>query len=247
MTQAYNLSQLANNLDSSGRLDATDGLVNAVPVANGGTGAANATSARSNLGLGSLATLNSINNDNWSGTDLSVPNGGTGASSITGVVYGNGTAAMTAATGSQIAAAIGTATVTNATNAVNASNIANSSVGATKLDGGQTGTAPIFGIRAWVVFNGTQSSVGNVPILGSGNVSSVYKEGSGTFTITFNTPLPNANYSVFGSSSTDASSGGVMVWTATSPAPSTNSCTVQWYNNLYGGVNVARMTATFIC
>lgn len=39
MTQAYNLSQLANNLDSSGRLDASDGLVNAVPVANGGTGA----------------------------------------------------------------------------------------------------------------------------------------------------------------------------------------------------------------
>lgn len=39
MTQAYNLSQLANNLDTSGRLDASDGLVNAVPVANGGTGA----------------------------------------------------------------------------------------------------------------------------------------------------------------------------------------------------------------
>lgn len=49
MTQAYNLSQLANNLDSSGRLDATDGLVNAVPVANGGTGASTVAAARSNL------------------------------------------------------------------------------------------------------------------------------------------------------------------------------------------------------
>ena len=39
MTQAFNLSQLANNLNSSGQLDATDGLVNAVPVTNGGTGA----------------------------------------------------------------------------------------------------------------------------------------------------------------------------------------------------------------
>ena len=51
MTQAYNLSQLANNLNSSGQLDATDGLVNAVPVANGGSGASTAAGARSNLGV----------------------------------------------------------------------------------------------------------------------------------------------------------------------------------------------------
>jgi hypothetical protein len=49
MTQAYNLSQLANNLNSSGQLDATDGLVNAVPVANGGTGASTSAGARTNL------------------------------------------------------------------------------------------------------------------------------------------------------------------------------------------------------
>jgi hypothetical protein len=40
MTQSYNLSQLANNLNTAGQLDATDGLVNAVPAANGGTGLA---------------------------------------------------------------------------------------------------------------------------------------------------------------------------------------------------------------
>jgi hypothetical protein len=51
MTQAFNLSQLANNLNSSGQLDATDGLVNAVPVANGGTGASTASAARTNLGV----------------------------------------------------------------------------------------------------------------------------------------------------------------------------------------------------
>jgi hypothetical protein len=51
MTQAFNLSQLANNLNSSGQLDATDGLVNAVPVANGGTGAGTAVAARTNLGV----------------------------------------------------------------------------------------------------------------------------------------------------------------------------------------------------
>ena len=52
MTQAYNLSQLANNLNTTGQLDATDGLVNAVPVANGGTGAAAFTANNVLLGNG---------------------------------------------------------------------------------------------------------------------------------------------------------------------------------------------------
>lgn len=38
MTQAWNLSQLGNKVDGSGRLDAGTGLANAVPIANGGTG-----------------------------------------------------------------------------------------------------------------------------------------------------------------------------------------------------------------
>lgn len=44
----------------------------------------NQSGTRSNLGLGSLATANSVNNSNWSGTDLSVANGGTGASTAQG-------------------------------------------------------------------------------------------------------------------------------------------------------------------
>jgi hypothetical protein len=51
-----------------------------------------------------------------SGT-LAVGNGGIGAATLTGVAYGNGTSAFTAATGAQISTALGSTAVTNATNA----------------------------------------------------------------------------------------------------------------------------------
>lgn len=130
MTQAFNLSQLANNLDSSGRLDATDGLVNAVPVANGGTGASSAPAARTNLGLGSIATQNSnavgITGGSISGiTDLAVADGGTGASTAADARANLGAPSTTGAGASGTwgigisgnAATVTTVTTTQVTNA----------------------------------------------------------------------------------------------------------------------------------
>jgi hypothetical protein len=50
---------------------------------------------------------------------LPASNGGTGVATLTGLAYGNGTSAFTAATAAQVVATISTTAVTNATNAVN--------------------------------------------------------------------------------------------------------------------------------
>jgi hypothetical protein len=57
----------------------------------------------------------------------SVSEGGTGVATLTGLAYGNGTAAFSAATASEVVTVIGTTAVTNATNATNATTAASCS------------------------------------------------------------------------------------------------------------------------
>jgi hypothetical protein len=102
-------------------------------IADGGTGASTATNARTNLGLGSLATLS----------------------------------------------------------AVGTSQIDDASITPAKLNGAQSGSPPIYGVRAWGRLNDTT-------IVAGGNIASA-SFGGGTYTVNFTTAMQDANYSVVGS------------------------------------------------
>ena len=72
--------------------------------------------------------------------------------------------------------------------------IADAAITAAKLNGAQSGSAPIYAARAWVNFNGT----GTVAIRGSGNVSSITDNGTGDYTVNFTTALQDADFSAVG-------------------------------------------------
>jgi hypothetical protein len=89
---------------------------------------------------------------------------------------------------------------------VTTAKIADASITAPKLNGAQTGTAPIYGVRAWVVFDLTRNAAGGSDtanttrfLYASGNVTSVTKLATGSFQVNFTTALPNENYAYFGS------------------------------------------------
>lgn len=89
-------------------------------------------------------------------------------------------------------------------NSVTTQTIANSAITAEKMSGGQTGSAPVYGCRAWVNFNGTRNEAdnsvstngANVKINRKENVTRVLKNGPGDYTVTFTTFMPDINFCV---------------------------------------------------
>jgi len=80
------------------------------------------------------------------------------------------------------------------------------------FNSGYGSAAVAYGCRAWVNFNGSNGS-----IRGSGNVSSVTRNGTGTYTINFTNAMPDANYSLAGAASGN-NAGGESVRINTAPA-----------------------------
>jgi len=86
-------------------------------------------------------------------------------------------------------------------NSITTNFIAASAVTAEKMSGGQTGSAPIYGCRAWVNFDATRNASGGSDILNtdrfiraSGNISRVEKRANGVFTIYFAINMIDTNY-----------------------------------------------------
>lgn len=167
-----------------------------LPIAQGGTGS----------NLTTYANLQS----NVSGI-LPVANGGTGSAvaAFNGSLITNLNA--TAISSGVIANTYTTANVSNSSdtlvvrdtggnfsaNTITANligNVTGNASTATALSSA-SGAAPSYSIRAWVNFSALG---GSIIVRGSGNVSSVTRSAAGTYSITFATPLPDANYAISG-------------------------------------------------
>jgi len=150
---------------------------------------------------------------------------GTITANLTGNVTGNVT---------------GTASVIADGAVSSAAKISNGVISAEKLNGQQSGSAPIYGCRAWVNFDGTSVTTVNgesrCTIRASGNVSKVVRNSTGTYTITFTTALQDANYSITGFCNWNSGTPIGLVTQDNTFSPSSTSCAINTVNAAAGAV-----------
>ena len=230
---------VAGTLVSSGTVDITgafklDGTAGASGQALVSAGGAN-TPTWSTLGTmaSQSASAVAITGGTITGiTDLTVADGGTGASTITAnsVILGNGTSALS---GNLVAPSTsGNVLTSNGTTWTSAT----APTGITTT----TGSAPYYGARAWVNFNGT----GTPAIRASGNVTSITDNDTGLYTINFTTAMPDTSYTTVGSSigSTTSADGTILTGTAGGAAPTTSAVQVR----MTYGPNSSAIDTTYV-
>ena len=79
-----------------------------------------------------------------------------------------------------------------------------------KIDSGFGSTTTVYGVRAWIKFDGE----GTVAINGSANISALIDNGTGDYTVTFSTAMPDTNYAVVGMGSANGGNGAIGVNTS---------------------------------
>jgi hypothetical protein len=84
------------------------------------------------------------------------------------------------------------------------------------------GSAPVYGCRAWVNFNGS----GVVAIRGSGNVSSITDNGIGDYTINLATALTDVNYSLGLACRNEISTGDTAINVKQGTTPTASAVTI---------------------
>ena len=131
--------------------------------------------------------------------------------------------------------------------------ILDANITAPKLNGAQTGTAPIYGVRAWVVFDMTVDSTGasntsntDRKIRASGNVTSVLKNATGEVTITLTTAMPDEFYSYCGSGIGDSVNEGLLVGRPLSGAKTSSTIKLRITNSAGNAYNSTEVCVSFL-
>ena len=124
----------------------------------------------------------------------------------------------------------GTITINNATVGSAVAMSANQACVKTAMNA--SGSAPIYACRAWINFDGTSASIGTGRA--NGNVSGVTDNGTGNYTITFSTAMPDANNCAVAIN--DLSSNGA--WYVVSYMTSLTTTSVQYRNNSHYDSNL---------
>lgn len=111
--------------------------------------------------------------------------------------------------------------------------------------GGQTGNAPMFGARAWVNFDAERNHNGVTDaantrrfIRQAGNVSQVVKNGTGNYTITFSTAMPDTNYCTLVTARRDSTGAAIGMIAEVNPIYTTNEVKVRFTATDGTSVNV---------